>query len=403
MKNKVNNEIKNKTENNVTNEAKSGNKSKLLLFLLFIAVIMLTAYTAYLKSGNKDLAKIDLKKLISTAMAESSYEEGETNVTEIKYEAKDKPNFQIYKDLIIKCTLYSITALDKNGEEQWSIPVLLNMPLLKSSEARLLVADIGGRAIYIVEGKSIKWQTNVEGNIINAHINEKGFISVVHEVEGYKAAIVIFDPDGQEVFTRYIADNFVLSCEVLPSEQQIIINSLDVSGANAGSYIEFTDLTGNPFAALVPEQGQIYPFLLSLSDNSFVLLNDTTYIYYNKNREKLWENKYKKIYASGVFSDKYFIVAANKDSVKDELTQVFILNKEGKEIAKQNIGGQIYNISTNHDIAAVNNKREVYFINNKGGFENKYSSISDIEKVLFFNKNEAALITKNCITIIKIK
>ncbi|HOJ10511.1 MAG TPA: DUF5711 family protein [Clostridiales bacterium] len=385
-----------------TNEKKSG----VFLFILLLIAIMFTAYIAYLKSNNIDISKIGLKKLVSAAIQGHEIDADNANIFEIGYEAKDKPSFEVYREWLIKCTLYSVTAIDKKGEEQWSIPILLNKPMLQSQGGRLLVSDIGGRSIYVIEGKNIKWQKAVDGNIINASINETGYVSVVHETEGYKGMVSVYDVDGQEIFHRYINETFVLSSQVMASGQQIIINNIDASGSTAYTCIDFTDLMGNPFAALVPEQGAIYPFILALSDDSFALANDVSIIYYNKNREKLWENKYKKIYGCKEISDKSFIAAVddiNDTGGRQKFSGVIILNKDGRITARCPIDGQVCNISTFKDIAAVNNKREVYFINSKGTLEGKYSSITDIEKVIFFNKNEAALITKSRIIIINIK
>lgn len=387
-------------------EAKNSKASGLLIFFLLVAAILFIAYKAYLKIGSESFNNIDIQKLISKAISEVDSEAAEeTKIIEIKYEVREKPAFEIYNNWIIKSTIYSIKALNKNGREQWNIPVLLEKPLLKSCKSGLLVADIGGRNIYFIKDKSIKWQTAADGDIINADISKEGFVSVVHKTEGYKAVIVIFDQDGQEVFRRYIVDTFVISTKIPPSGKQVMINSLDVSGANASSYIEFTDLLGNPFAALVPKEGEVYPVLLPLNDGSFGLINDTEIIYYNSDREKTWEYEYEKIYASEVISSEYFILAVKKKDSRSGLTDILIINKKGQEVGKQTIEGQVLNIFTGpeYDIAAISNKREVNFVNSKGKFEGRFSSISDVEKVLFSGKNEAALITKDCITIVKIK
>ena len=391
---------------NKRNSAKETRKSGFLLFLLLVAVIVFIAYKAYLKSNEGSFTSIDIEKLISKALNESEEAE-EIKIVEVKYEIKDKPCFEVYNNWIIKCTIYSVAALDRNGKEQWSIPVLLNKPMLKSGKSGLLIADIGGRNIYFIKDKNIKWQKAVDGDIINAEINEDGYVTVVHKMEGYKALVVLFDPDGQEIFRRYIAETFVISGQVAPSGNQVIINCLDVSGASASSYIEFTDLLGNPFAVLAPEEDRMYPVILCLNDGSFSLLDDTTIICYSKNREKSWENEYRKIYASGVLSGKYFVIAVkeNDSSGRSSLTDILIINKNGQEIGKFAVDGQVYNIfaSSEHDIAAINNKSEVIFINSKGKIQGRYSSISDIQKVLIFDKNEAAIITKDSITIMEVK
>jgi len=387
------------------NSTKDSRISGFLLFLLLVAVIVFIAYKAYLKSNEGNFTNIDIEKLISKALDDSEEVE-EKKIVEVKYEIKDKPYFEVYNDWIIKCTIYNVTALDRNGREQWSIPLLLNKPMLKTGKSGLLIVDIGGRNIYFIKDKNIKWQKAVDGDIINADISEDGYVTVVHKMEGYKALVVLFDPEGQEIFRRYIAETFVISSKVSPSGDQVIINCLDVTGANASSYIEFTDFLGNPFAALVPKEGCMYPVLLVLNDSTFSLLDDTTMICYDKNREKTWENEYERIYAGNVLSGKYFIIAVKDDSDgRSNLTDILIINKNGQEICKQAIDGEVYNIfvSSDHDIAAINNKREVIFINSKGKILGRFSSISDIQKVLILSKNEVAIITKDNITITEIK
>ncbi|HOJ11091.1 MAG TPA: DUF5711 family protein [Clostridiales bacterium] len=128
--------------------------------------------------------------MISKAIGEDSDKDAEeARNIEIKYEARDKTVFEIYNNWIIKCMIYSVTAIDKNGKEPWNMPVLLNKPLLKFSMAGLLVAYIRGRNIYLIKDKVIKWQTVVGGDIIYADINKDGFVSVVHKTEGYKALL----------------------------------------------------------------------------------------------------------------------------------------------------------------------------------------------------------------------
>jgi anaerobic C4-dicarboxylate transporter len=106
--NNINNRVHNDNSNIDINKAKGSKKSRFVLFFFLIAAIMITAYMAYLKSNNMDFKKflnVNFNKLISGVMAkhpsEMSDEEG-VNVSEIKYETKDKPCFEIYKEWIIK-------------------------------------------------------------------------------------------------------------------------------------------------------------------------------------------------------------------------------------------------------------------------------------------------------------
>lgn len=391
---------------NVTEEKgrvrSSNKKSAVILFALLFIGIMFIAFTSYLKSKDINISDVDINELFNRVIQKKADGEEGLKLWEIEFGVKDRPSFIVYKDLLIKSTLHGITAMDKKGDEQWGVPINMNKPLLKTRGTNVVVADIGGKLILSIAQKGVKWEKTIEGNIINADISKKGFITVVHEVEGYKGMVEVFDPEGQEVFKRYIIDTYVFSSEVLPSEDSVIINSIDISGIGAASYMEFTDLLGNPFAALLPRENQVYPLILMLEDNSFTVANDTSIIYFDKNRNEVWEKKYKKVYSIDIIANKLFIVAANNKNTTNT-SEIFLINREGKVLKSYPLNAKVNNISTYQDIGAVNTGREVYFINNKGEQIVKYSSMSDVMEVHFLSKNEAAVVTRSSIDIIKIR
>ncbi len=389
---------------NVTEERKkvtsSSKKSGIILFILLFIAIMFMAFTAYLKSKNISINSIDINKLFNSVVENRVAEEKELKLWEIRYEAKDRPTFIVYKDLIIKSTLHGITAIDKQGNEKWNFPVKMNKPLLKTKGLNLVAADIGGTMVLAIDQKGIKWEETFEGDIINVDISKKGFITVVHKVEGYKGVVRVFDPEGQEVFKRYIIDTFVFSGEVMPSGESVIINSIDISGIGATSCIEFTDLLGNPFAALLPRENLVYPFVFTLEDDSFSIANDTSIIHFDRNRNEVWEKKYKKVYSIDVIDDNLFIVAVNSNDTANT-SEILFITREGKVVKSYPLKREVNNISTYRDIVAINTGREVYFINSKADLVEKYNSLSDVIQVYFFSKDEAAIVTRNCIEIVK--
>ncbi|NSW90019.1 MAG: hypothetical protein HPY74_04910 [Firmicutes bacterium] len=377
-------------------------KPKVILFILLFIAVLLTAFTAYLRNSDINIDENYIKKLFYDTLHKKGVDEEDIKLWEIEYEAKERPDFAVYKDLLVKCTIYGITAMDKKGNKQWSITVKMNEPMLKTKGQNLLVADIGGRQAFVMDTKGLKWEETFEGDIINADINQKGFITVVHELEKYKGIVKVFSPEGQEIFRRSIIDTFVFSSEVLPSGETVIIHSIDVSGMSAASYIEFTDLLGNPFAALSPCENHVYPFVWALEDDSFAIVNDTSIIYFDKNRSEVWKKEYKRVYSTGVIDDRVFIAAVS--SVEGaNACKIVLINKAGNIVKDYQLGEEVYNISTYHDTAAINTGREVHFVNGRGDLIVKYSSISDVEEVHFFSKNEAAVVTKNSVDIVRIR
>jgi hypothetical protein len=139
--------------------------------------------------------------------------------------------------------------LNKKGDEEKVLQVALGKPVIKSAGNFAVIGDIGGKDIYVINGKELSWSRRIENRILNIDINEKGYVAVVHEVKGYKAGVTVFNPQGMERFTRTIAESFILSAKVLPSGRQLLINRVDTSQINANTDLEYNDISSEkPFS-----------------------------------------------------------------------------------------------------------------------------------------------------------
>jgi len=354
-----------------------------------------------------DIAEVSVKKVFSGLIGSQIKSDEDTKPIVIEYDVTSHPVFCTYDNALIKCTGDHVKGLDKNGKEVWSVPVNITNPLLKTNGIELLVTGIGSKEIYVIKGKSIKWSAKFEDNILNAHISDDGYVTVVSEAKGYRGQVRVFDPSGIEMFKRFVAENFVINAEVSPSGNQFLINCIDASGIEAVSYIDFFNvkeiMSGQkqPVAGMKLNEKDIFPFIWQLDDDSFFTVGCSTVIYVDKERNKKWTNQYGKIYSSAVTQDKYLALAAvelGKRNASD--SKISILNKQGKETTSYQVKDEVKNIQVYVDIIAVNTGREVHFINVKGDLAGKYSFKSDVLNVYFLNRFQAVVVTNNSVEII---
>lgn len=393
-------------EYNNKTERRSGIGSIIAFFFLFILVICLSGYV-YLRSKGIDIAEIGVKNVLSGIIG-SQIKSGEnTKPIVIEYDVTSHPAFCTYGNDLIKCTGDYVIGVDRNGNEVWSIPINITDPLLKTNGTELLVTGIGSKEIYIIKGKSIKWSTKFEDNVLNAHISKDGYVTVVSEAKGYRGQVRVFDPSGIEMFKRFVAENFILSAEVSPSGSQFLINYIDASGIEAVSYVDFFNvkeiISGQkePVAGMSLNEEDIFPFIWQLDDDSFFTVGSSTVVYVDKDRNKKWTNQYGKIYSSGVIQNKYLALAAiDLGNRSASNTKISILNRQGKEIASYQVKDEVKNIQVYVDIIAVNTGREVLIINSKGELLDQYSFKSDVLNVYFLNRFQAAVVTNNSVEII---
>lgn len=384
-------------------------KSGIIAFVLLFMATVAVAFAVYLKSQGIDLKSISLdeiKEVLSQDYSPQEKAEGSALLYEIGFNEKDRPVFNVYRDIIVKCTRDYVKGLNKKGEELWSKDISLSKPLLKSNGSELLLADLDGYFIGVMSGKDIKWSEKLGDKLVNADISESGHVVAVQEGKSYRNVVKVFDPLGIEMFSRNIAENFVINASISPSVQQFVINSIDASGVEVTPSLEFFDMMGNPFAAKIPEQGMIFTFIRYLGDDSLAAASDTMLVYYDKNRSEKWRKTFDRIYSLDVLLGKYIAVASkegkDRSNAGGSLTTVDIFNSKGQTVSSFEIDDEVVNVRAFEDLVAVNTGREVYFVNSRGKLTGKYSSKSDITEVYFFSKVEAAVITKTSIAVIRV-
>lgn len=373
------------------NSNNNGKRSGVIAFILLFLVMTIIAVAMYFKSQGMEIKNISVTAFFENIMGSNEVVLNDVDRDfEIIYEIKEHPEFMVYKDLLIKCTGEYLIALNKKGNEQWKIPILVTKPIIKSAGQDMLVADLGGRNLYVINDKSIKWNVKTTADILNADISDKGYVTVVQKQEGYKAKVITYDPNGIDIFERNIVESFVVSAMVNSSGKQVLINLLDTSGVNATTTLEFTDIFGKPFAAKVVRQNELFPSVWYLDDDSVVAVGGNFIDFLDKDRNLKWEKEYESILSTNVLQNKHIAVAS--ETRAGSLVEIF--NRSGQKMAEFIPQGKVIDLSAYSDMLAVNTGREVYFINSRGKLMGKYSAKADIINVYFFNKLEAVIVTK---------
>jgi hypothetical protein len=210
------------------------------------------------------------------------------------------------------------------------------------------------------------------------------------------------------IFTRTIAENFVLSARLLPSGKQVLVNKVDAAGIKANTYLEFNDLSSEePFSSVFREDA-LYPAIWFMGDGSAFAAGDSEMIYLDTEGKLKWEKKYPNgaVFSSNVCLGKYPVAAVADDNTQNDTgsggISVNIMNAEGDVITAYPVESEVSSIEACSDVIAVSMGREVTFINTRGKTVGRFTAKNEIKRVFFFDKNEAAIVAKDNISIVKI-
>ena len=325
----------------------------------------------------------------------------DATASEIALDTREHALICVYHGDIVECTLDAVNGINGDGTVKWTIPVTMSSPFVKISESDLLVADSGGRYLCCINDGRKKWELTVQGPIINADISDKGYAAIVQEVPGYKCRVSVVDPSGAEVFNRSFAENYVLQALPAASGRYLIVNSIDASGLFSVSNLEFFNMKGDPFSALIPEKDKVYPYTFMLSGDNTVSVGDNGIVLYDSERKEKWRKDSLNIGSVTALAGKYIVIASIVTS-GHSATQLTSLDMKGENAFNLTLEGRMTGLRSFGTIIAAFGDRDVYFISSTGRIISKYTCRTMIKDVLFIDRTQVVIVTQGRLFIIKI-
>lgn len=72
--------------------------------------------------------------------------------------------------------------------------------LYASNGRYLMVGQKNGQNLYQIEGGSISWQKEIEGQIQKININRNGYVSVIVTGGSYKNIVIVYNASRKRTF-----------------------------------------------------------------------------------------------------------------------------------------------------------------------------------------------------------
>ena len=137
---------------------------------------------------------------------------------------------------ILNKTKFSIYG--NTGNEEKTLDIQISNPIWGSANRFLVVAENKGQKLYLISDKDIAWESEVEGNIAQVHVNKNGYVAVVIVDTSYKTVIKMYSPQGKELFNTYLSSSRAVDVSVSNDNKYLAIAEVDTSGTMIQSNIK---------------------------------------------------------------------------------------------------------------------------------------------------------------------
>ena len=327
----------------------------------------------------------------------------------IQIDSENNPYIYAYDNYIITLQKNELKGYNQYGRQEFALDISVSRPIFDSQNRFLAVAEYYGKRIYMISGKEIIWEKEVEGEISRVNVNKNGYVSIDITQTINKTVIITYSPEGKELFSTYLATTHGVDMEISEDNKYLAIAEINSSGTLIQSSIKIIgieEVQGNADNAIVYAYSADSDELIT----SIKYQNkDTLLCMYDTGIKKISGNKsenYREFQDDTLFADvnlERHIVEVTKKS-----TGLFSAQGEVKIINTDTQGETVYvlenipnSLKTYGDVIAINVGTEVHFIHTNGWLIKKYNSSQEIKDIVL-SKNIAGIIYKDRIEIVSL-
>lgn len=365
-------------------ENKKVNKKKIAILTIIILIVVITIVMFGLYNTN-DQARGWIDKNIFR----KEIQQDKVATIDLK-ESQNSSIYAFNKYIgILNKTKFSIYGI--TGNEEKTLDIQISNPIWGSANRFLVVAENKGQKLYLISDKDIAWESEVEGNIAQVHVNKNGYVAVVIVDTSYKTVIKMYSPQGKELFNTYLSSSRAVDVSVSNDNKYLAIAEVDTSGTMIQSNIKVisidkasTDPTNALENTYKSQENKLITNIKYQNKNKLVCMyTDSIHEIENGEDITLIDNQNKKVIFQSINLTNRACSIEEKSSglfTADSLVNIVnVENHETKQYTANSITKELY---TYGDIIAINLGTEVEFINIDGWLVKRYVANQEITNIV---------------------
>ncbi|NLY42982.1 MAG: hypothetical protein GX066_03220 [Clostridiaceae bacterium] len=327
----------------------------------------------------------------------------------IPFDIEAESQIKVYKEYIVFCSKDGLKAMNKEGQEEWSIALTLSNPMIETTDKYILLTDKGGREVHVVTNYSIICTKKTEEPIKMAKINDKGYFAVVTEEKGYEGKVTVYNPQGLELYKWFSVENPIIDVDISPDGKRMAVCTLDVKKGKVSGGIVFFNLNEvKPYAGVVIED-TLLAGIRFYKDNDLIAVGDNQVVGFSSEGIQQWSIPFEEriLQAYNMDSKDMVVIALGRGKDGGLIgndSSIEIINRNGQKQGSYKVDGEVKFLSVQDDFIAFNNKRDVCIITPRGAEVASATSSKDIRDIqLFQNKREVLLVSRNSLDVLELR
>ena len=388
-------------ENNKIEEKKNLNIKKIITLVMILLLICAIIWTSVEYIMNEQFRENMDKYLFMKEI-----QEDETK--SIIIENENNSFVCVYDRYIGILSNNVLNVYNRYAKKEMEISLTITNPVFESNNSYLAVGEKNGKKFYMIKGKDMIWQADVDGQISKVTVNRNGYVAISMIQTSNKAAVVVYNPEGKELFKTHLSNTYAIDTDISNDNKYLTIGEVNITGTTIQSNIKiisFDKVQNDSENAIIYNQqsdtGKLIISLKYCDDGSLMCMYDSEITMISDgNESKVVEYDNDTLFANINMNKKIVEISSSQD-VNNADSIVKIIDVNNKDEKNYTISDIPRELLVNGNKITVNTGMYAYFINSYGMLIKKYISKQEIKEIVM-GDYIAAIVYKNKVNIIEL-
>ena len=379
------------------------NKKKVAITICvsFILIVILIFILLYVY--NKDFRKwADVNILLKVV--------SEGKLSSIEIDKNENMYMYTYDKYVTVINGNKLDIYNSSAKKVTSHDVNISNPIFSSNGKYLVIGDKGKQKIYLISGKKVLWDADIDGVVSKVSVNESGYVSVVCTGSTYKSIICVYNTSGNQLFKTYIPNNYVMDSTISSDNKYLSFAEIDTNKTTIESTIKtisVKDAINTSKSTIIntynmPSNSLVTNIKYQGSKNLICMCEKGVFSISDGKMEQLMDytEETKKYSFSGIdLANSIYGIEEYSDGISNQCSNMIIKNTATKKQYTFSIDGIAKETSSSDDNIAINLGTEIYFLNSRGWLIKQYKANQEVKKVLVSDRL-AAIVFRDKIEIL---
>lgn len=167
-------------------------------------------------------------------------------ISSIPYNISPSSGFVVYKDSVLMYGKEGIKSINAKGKVEWQINNAMNAPFVSVNGDYILLADSGGKKIYIYKRDKLVQEAVMPYSVLNAKAGNSGNFVALLDEPYYHAMVTVRSAANEELFLYHLGSAYAIDADISKDGKRVVIATMDEKNNLRSGVLIFDIAQGSP-------------------------------------------------------------------------------------------------------------------------------------------------------------